>query len=112
MLDNLKKGMQLLVTFVGLFVTLYATLFIGLLLIGVIVNIVAQGDINVSGTYANSTGGGQEGIGGAIYNTEQDMQSTVDTLTNPITVLVSLIVVGVLTAFINFRGMGAKQGVA
>lgn len=110
MLDNLKKGMDVLVMFVGLFVTIYATLFIGLLVLGVVTQIVASGNVNVSGTYDANNTSNNDGIAGSIYDAEQGLQSNVSALTNPITVLTSLIVVGVLTAFIKFGGR-EKQGV-
>jgi flagellar biosynthesis protein FlhB len=101
-MDSLKKGMELMVVFVGLFISFYALLFIGLLVIGVIANTALSGDINVS-SQTNT----------AISNTETTFTSAVDTLQNPVTIIISLVVVGILVSMFfpgGFTGAGKGQG--
>jgi hypothetical protein len=110
-LDNLKKGMELMVVFVGLFISFYALLFIGLLVIGVIANTVATGDINVSGTYDADITSNNDGIAGSMYDTETSFNSAISTLQNPVTIIISLVVVGILVAMFFPQGFtGRKTG--
>lgn len=98
-MESLKKGMTLAVTFVGLFISFYALLFIGLLVIGVIANTALSGDINVSNQTETT-----------ITSTETTFTNAVDTLQNPVTVIISLLVVGVLMAMFFPRGFQGTGG--
>lgn len=114
-MDSLKKGMQLTVTFVGLFISFYALLFIGLLVIGVIANTALSGDINVSGTSDttpnNDSVNESSGTFKTIEDTETNFNSAVSTLQNPVTIIISLLVVGVLMAMFFPQGFsGATSG--
>lgn len=99
-MESLKTGMQLVVSFVGLFISFYALLFIGLLVIGVIANTALSGDITVS-NQTNTT----------ISETETTFTGAVDTLQNPVTIIISLVVVGVLMAMFFPQGFqGGASG--
>lgn len=98
-----------MVLFVGLFISFYALLFIGLLVVGVIANTAVSGDINVSGTIGNTSD--RSGIAGSIQDTETSFNSAVTTLQNPVTIIISLVVVGLLVVLFfpdGFRGKGSK----
>ena len=101
-MDSLKSGMTLAVTFVGLFISFYALLFIGLLVVGVIANTALSGDITVS-AQTNTT----------IGATETSFTTAVATVQNPVTVIISLLVVGVLMAMFFPQGFstgGSRSG--
>jgi hypothetical protein len=98
-MDSLKNGMELVVAFVGLFISFYALLFIGLLVVGVIANTALSGDITVSDT-TNST----------ISDTETTFNNAVGTLQNPVTIIISLVVVGVLMAMFFPQGFSGNKG--
>ena len=108
-MESLKNGMTLAVTFVALFISFYALLFIGLLVVGVIVNTIASGDVTVSGTYSDNASL-RSGIGGAIYDSETSFNSAVTTLQNPVTVIISLLVVGVLMSMFFPQGFSSGRG--
>ena len=98
-MDSLKNGMELTVTFVGLFISFYALLFIGLLVVGVIANTALSGDINVSAQTSST-----------ISATETNFTSAVDIVQNPVTVIISLVVVGVLMAMFFPQGFSGSSG--
>jgi len=98
-MESLKKGMKLVVSFVGLFISFYALLFIGLLVVGVIANTALSGDITVS-DQTNTT----------ITEAEEGFTSAVGTIQNPVTIIISLVVVGVLMAMFFPQGFQGGTG--
>jgi len=102
--EGLNRGIELVSAVATVYIGVYALLMIGTLFLGVVANLVASGDVTVSGTYAATNA---SGIGGAIYNVEDSFQNTITTITNPITVVASLVIVGVLVLmFPRFTGGG------
>jgi len=103
--EGLNRGIELVSAVATVYIGIYALLMIGTLFLGVVANLVASGDVTVSGTYAATTNA--SGIGGAIYSVEDSFQNTITTITNPITVVASLVIVGVLVLmFPRFTGGG------
>lgn len=110
MSDALEKGIELVATVATVYIGVFALLMIGTLFLGVVANLVASGDVTVSGTYSSNTSV-KSGIGGAIYDVETSFQNSVDTMTNPLTVIASLVIVGVLVLmFPRFTGGTGNKG--
>jgi|SRR6056297_2873579 len=109
--DSLEKGVELVATVATVYIGVYALLMIGTLFLGVVANLVASGDVTVSGTYDQDNTSNNDGIGGAIYDVESSFNNTLDSITNPITIIASLIIVGVLVLmFPRFTGGSSSRG--
>jgi len=104
--EGLNRGIELVSAVATVYIGVYALLMIGTLFLGVVANLVASGDVTVSGNYTSNESA-QDGVGGAIYSVENSFQNTITTITNPITVVASLVIVGVLVLmFPRFTGSG------
>lgn len=105
MSNTLQRGVELVSAVATVYIGVFALLFIGTLFLGVVANLVASGDIGVSGEYSATNG---SGISGAIYDIETNYQESIDLMTNPITVIASLVIVGVLVMM--FPGLSGSRG--
>lgn len=99
-IDGIKMGLKVVESIASVFISVYGTLIVGLILLGVIANIATSGDINVT-DQANST----------LVGLETDIVNTVDNITSPLGVIASLIIVAVLVMmFPNFSLGGSNKG--
>lgn len=96
--NGIRMGLDLVMSIARVFIAVYGTLIIGLILIGVVANIALSGDINVT-DQANTT----------LNTLESQIANTVGSITSPLGVIASLIIVGVLVLMFPNFGMGGSQ---
>jgi len=96
--NGIRMGLDLVMNIARVFIAVYGTLIIGLILIGVVANIALSGDINVT-DQANTT----------LGTLETQIASTVGNITSPLGVIASLIIVGVLVLMFPNFGMGTGK---
>jgi len=96
--NGIKMGLDIVQKVASVFIAVYGTLIIGLILLGVIANIALSGDINVT-DQANTS----------LSSLETNIVNTVDNITSPLGVIASLIIVAVLVLMFPNFGMGGSS---